>query len=59
MPDRGPVTLFIPSLNEHFGTAHTFWLCAGVCLIGAVLIKHHVPETRGRTLEQIERELVG
>ena len=47
-----------PSLHEYFGMAKTFWLYAGVCFIGAVFIYLCVPETKGKTLEQIERQFV-
>jgi SP family sugar porter-like MFS transporter len=47
------------SLNEYLGMAKTFWLYAGICLAGAFFIKRFVPETKGKTLEQIERELLG
>jgi len=47
-----------PALFRHFGFANTFWLYAGVCAVGAVFILRCVPETKGKTLEQIEREFV-
>ncbi|MCF7954570.1 MAG: MFS transporter, partial [Phycisphaerae bacterium] len=47
-----------PSLNAYFGMAKTFWLYAGVCIVGSVFIYFCVPETKGKTLEQIEREFV-
>jgi Sugar (and other) transporter len=45
-------------LNAKFGPAGMFWLYAGVCIAGFVFIKFKLPETKGKTLEQIERELV-
>jgi SP family sugar porter-like MFS transporter len=39
--------------------AATFWLYAAVCFAGFVFVRLRVPETRGKTLEQIERELAG
>ncbi|MBT3199820.1 MAG: sugar porter family MFS transporter [Phycisphaerales bacterium] len=47
-----------PILFNHLGFAKTFWIYAGVCLIGSVFILLCVPETKGKTLEQIEREFV-
>jgi len=47
-----------PTLNEKLGPAATFWLYAGICLMGFVYIKCRVPETKGKTLEEIERKLV-
>jgi sugar porter (SP) family MFS transporter len=45
-----------PSLNAYLGAAKTFWIYAVVCIVGMVFIKIFVPETKGKTLEQIEFE---
>jgi sugar porter (SP) family MFS transporter len=47
-----------PSLNAILGPAGSFWLYAVICVIGFIFIKFKLPETKGKTLEQIERELV-
>ena len=52
------LALTFPSLNAGLGPAMTFWIYAGICLAGTVFIAFLVPETKGKTLEQIERELV-
>jgi sugar porter (SP) family MFS transporter len=52
------LTLTFPILNENLGPAGTFWLYAAICVTGFVFIKFKLPETKGKTLEQIERELV-
>lgn len=52
------LSLTFPSLNASLGPAKTFWIYSGVCFIGALFIVFCVPETKGKTLEQIERELV-
>ena len=41
-----------------FGAAGTFWVFAAICAVGFVLMQAKLPETKGKTLEQIERELV-
>jgi SP family sugar porter-like MFS transporter len=38
---------------------NTFWIYSGICAVGFVFIRLWVPETKGKTLEQIEHELVG
>ena len=53
------LTYTFPMLNGALGPAPTFWLYAAICLAGFVFIKLRVPETKGKTLEAIERELVG
>jgi sugar porter (SP) family MFS transporter len=52
------LTYTFPMLNAWLGAAGTFWLYAAICAAGFVFIQFKLPETRGKSLEQIERELV-
>ncbi len=52
------LTLTFPILNGWLGSAGTFWLYAAICVFGFIFIKLKLPETKGKSLEQIERELV-
>lgn len=52
------LTFTFPSMNRAFGPAGTFWTYAAICLAGFMYIWFRLPETRGKTLEEIERELV-
>ncbi len=52
------LTYTFPILNAKLGSAGTFWLYAGICVAGFVFIKLKLPETKGKTLEEIERDLV-
>lgn len=52
------LTYTFPILNAKLGSAGTFWLYAAICIAGFVFIKLKLPETKGKTLEQIEKELV-
>jgi sugar porter (SP) family MFS transporter len=45
-----------PFLQKALGTAGTFWLYAAICAAGFVFIWRRVPETKGKSLEQIQRE---
>jgi sugar porter (SP) family MFS transporter len=51
------LTYTFPMLNAKLGSAGTFWLYAAICLAGFLFIVFKLPETKGKTLEQIEREL--
>lgn len=46
-----------PLLQIALGTAGTFWLYATICAAGFVFILKRVPETKGKSLEQIEHEV--
>ncbi len=48
------LTYTFPRLNHNLGAAGTFWIYALVCAFGFVFIKRRLPETRGKTLEDIE-----
>ena len=52
------LTLSFPFLEKSFGPAPTFWLYASICVLGFLFCLAKLPETKGKTLEQIERELV-
>jgi sugar porter (SP) family MFS transporter len=52
------LTYTFPILNAKLGSAGTFWLYAAICVAGFIYIKLKLPETKGKSLEQIERDLV-
>lgn len=52
------LTFTFPTLNAKLGSAGTFWLYAAICVAGFLFIKFKLPETKGKSLEQIERDLV-
>jgi len=52
------LTFTFPLLTQRLETAGTFWLYSAICLAGLFFILLRVPETKGKTLEQIEQELI-
>ncbi|HWD18342.1 MAG TPA: sugar porter family MFS transporter [Verrucomicrobiae bacterium] len=52
------LTYSFPTLNARLGPAGAFLLYAGICAAGFLYIKFKLPETKGKSLEQLERELV-
>jgi len=53
------LTYTFPILNELLKASGTFWLYGFICLLGFWFIFKRLPETKGRSLEQIEHELTG
>jgi len=53
------LTVTFKPINSALGASGTFWLYGFVCLVGFLVIKWQVPETKEKSLEAIERELVG
>jgi hypothetical protein len=51
------LTLSFPFLNRGLGTSGTFGVYAAICFMGFFYILKKLPETKGKSLEQIEREL--
>ena len=51
------LTYTFPILNEAVGAAGIFWLYGGICLAGFLFIRAKLPETKGKTLEELEKEL--
>jgi len=51
------LTYTFPFLNASLGAAGTFWTYATVCLVAVVFLGLRLPETKGKTLEEIEMEI--
>jgi sugar porter (SP) family MFS transporter len=52
------LTFTFPILNHGLGTAGTFWIYGAICMAGFLFVLARVPETKGKTLEEIEGGLV-
>jgi SP family xylose:H+ symportor-like MFS transporter len=53
------LTFTFPILNRRLGPAGTFWIYAVICIAGFIFVLMRVPETKNKTLEEIEQELTG
>ena len=52
------LTYTFPLLNKSLGSYGTFWIYSLVCLCGFLFFFRRLPETKGKSLEELERELV-
>lgn len=52
------LTYSFPMLNSSLGAAGTFWLYGVICLAGGVFVVFYLPETKGKSLEELEKELI-
>ena len=52
------LTYTFPAIKENLGWANNFWLYALICGVGFVVLLKVLPETKGKTLEEIERDLI-
>ena len=52
------LTYTFPLLNASLGSFGTFWIYAVICGGGCLFFKYRCPETKGKSLEQLEKELV-
>ncbi len=51
------LTYTFPLLKVNLGPYGTFWLYGVICVLGFVFVKAMLPETKGKSLEEIEKEL--
>ena len=52
------LTYTFPLLNKALGTAGTFWIYTAICSIGFFFFLFRMPETKGKSLEQLEKEMI-
>ena len=49
------VTFTFPVISDRLGPSEAFWLYAAMCALDLVFMIAFLPETKGRSLEEIER----
>lgn len=52
------LTYTFPFLNSGLGTGGTFLLYAVICFCGFLFVWRRIPETKGKSLEELEKELM-
>lgn len=52
------LTLTFPVFVEQFNAANTFWIYAFICITGVYVIHKYLPETKGISLEELEKKLI-
>ena len=53
------LTYTFPILNNTLNASGTFWLYGAISFAGFILIRKMLPETKGKSLEVIEKEIIG
>ena len=51
------LTFSFPSMNAAMGSSGSFWIYSAICLCAFVFLWNRCPETKGKSLEQLELEL--
>ena len=51
------LTFSFPSMNASLGSDGTFWIYSIICLSALLLLWRNCPETKGKSLEELEKEL--
>lgn len=51
------LTFTFPAIKESLGWSLNFWLYAAICIAGSVVLYYKLPETKGKSLEEIQKEL--
>ena len=52
------LTFSFPSMNAALGSSGTFWIYSGICVCAFIYLPRNCPETKGKSLEDLEKELV-
>ena len=51
------LTFSFPSMNASLGSYGTFWIYSAICVCAFVFLFRRCPETKGKSLEELEKEL--
>lgn len=51
------LTFSFPSMNAALGSSGSFWIYSAICCCAFIYLLRHCPETKGKQLEELEKEL--
>ena len=52
------LTFSFPSMNAALGSSGSFWIYSAICICAFAFLWRRCPETKGKSLEELEKELV-
>ena len=52
------LTFSFPSMNAALGSSGTFWIYSAICICAFIFLFRRCPETKGKSLEELEKELI-
>ena len=52
------LTFSFPSMNAALGSSGSFWIYSAICFCAFLFLFRRCPETKGKSLEELERELI-
>ena len=52
------LTFSFPSMNAALGSSGTFWIYSAICCCVFVFLWNRCPETKGKSFEELEKELI-
>ena len=52
------LTFSFPSMNAALGSSGSFWIYSAICFCAFVFLLRRCPETKGKSLEELEKELI-
>ena len=52
------LTFSFPSMNAALGSSGTFWIYSAICCCAFIFLWNCCPETKGKSLEELEKELI-
>ena len=52
------LTFSFPSMNAALGSSGSFWIYSAICICAFTFLWRRCPETKGKSLEELEKELI-